>query len=275
MEERDLYGRRVCFDLLDRLENHGNREPTDTSRYSIEHVMPQNEQLPREWQEMLGEQWPEVHRQWLHRLGNLTLTGYNSVYSDRPFSEKKTIAGGFADSSVRLNRFIRESRVWTAAKLEQRGKDLAHRALSIWPPLVVDSVLIDAAKQEEMRNLARRRDVASVEMSSRARELFDLIRTNIQDIDEDIIELAEQKSVSYHGPAFFLEVLMRKHDINLLLALDFNEVEDPAGVALDASQRKFFVCAAHDGGVNIIIREPADVDKAMPLVRQAHAVASA
>ena len=205
LEERDLYGRRVCFDLLDRLENHGTREPTDTSRYSIEHVMPQNEQLPREWQEMLGEQWPEVHRQWLHRLGNLTLTGYNSVYSDRPFSEKKTIAGGFADSSVRLNRFIRESRVWTAAELEQRGKDLAHRALSIWPPLIVDSVLIDAAKQEEMRNLARRRDVTSVEMSSRARELFDLIRTNIQDIDEDIIELAEAEvsQLSRTGRSFW------------------------------------------------------------------------
>ena len=57
---------------------------------------------------MLGSDWQEVQRLWLHRLGNLTLTGYNSSYSDRPFLEKKTISGGFNESSVRLNRYIRE-----------------------------------------------------------------------------------------------------------------------------------------------------------------------
>jgi hypothetical protein len=108
LEERDIYGKRVCFDLLDRLENHGSRESTDTSKYSIEHIMPQNEKLGPEWRKMLGENWRDVQRQWLHRLGNLTLTGYNSTYSDRPFTEKKTITGGFEVSSVRLNKFVRE-----------------------------------------------------------------------------------------------------------------------------------------------------------------------
>lgn len=76
LEERDIYGKRVCFDLLDRLENHGSKEPTYTNNYSIEHIMPQNENLAPEWREMLGEHWREVHRKWLHRLGNLTFTGY-------------------------------------------------------------------------------------------------------------------------------------------------------------------------------------------------------
>jgi len=60
---------------------------------------------------MLGETWREVQKTWLNRLGNLTLTGYNSTYSDRPFEEKKTVEGGFADSSVRLNKFVREQPV--------------------------------------------------------------------------------------------------------------------------------------------------------------------
>ncbi len=47
LEERDIYQKRVCFDLLDRLENHGSRETTDTSQYSIEHILPQNEKLSR------------------------------------------------------------------------------------------------------------------------------------------------------------------------------------------------------------------------------------
>lgn len=275
LTERDVYGKRVCFDLLERLENHENREPTDTSKLTIEHILPQNEKLPREWREMLGSDWRDVQRQWLHRLGNLTLTGYNSSYSDRPFEEKKTIKGGFAESAVRLNRYVREQPTWTEKQIERRGKDLAAQALKVWPPLSVAPALIEAAAEKEMRALAQRRDVGKVNMSSKARELFELLRARVRELDDEVIELAEQKSVSYHGPSFFLEVLPRKHRINLLLALDFNEVEDPAGIAQDATQWTWFVNAQHAGGVSVRISEPADVDKAMPLIRQAYAVASA
>ncbi|MEX1028039.1 MAG: DUF262 domain-containing protein, partial [Candidatus Paceibacterota bacterium] len=99
LQERDVYAKRVCFDLLERLENYDTNEPSDTSKYSIEHIMPQNEKLVTEWREMLGENWRDIQRQWLHRLGNLTLTGYNSKYSDRPFEEKKTIPCGFEESA--------------------------------------------------------------------------------------------------------------------------------------------------------------------------------
>ena len=61
------------------------------------------------------------------RLGNLTLTGYNSKYSDRPFAEKKTISGGFEESSVRLNKYIREQAQWTPVQMKDRGKLLAQR----------------------------------------------------------------------------------------------------------------------------------------------------
>lgn len=275
LEERDIYGKRVCFDLLDSLENHGSKELTDTSKYTIEHIMPQNEKLVPKWREMLGDNWRDVQQQWLHRLGNLTLTGYNSTYQDRPFDEKKTIPGGFNDSSVRLNKFVREQQVWTASEMERRGKELAQRAIFIWPSLVVDKALVDAAEQEEMRASAERRDVAKVPMSQRARELFELLRARISDMDSKIIEFAEKKSVSYHGPAFFLEVLPRKRKITLLLALEFNEVQDPFGIAQDASQRKFFFYAQYEGGVCVPIRDEEDIDKAMPMVRQAHEVASA
>ena len=114
-----------------------------------------------------------------------------------------------------------------------------------------------------------------MDSSAKARGLFDVLRAQIREIDEDIIEIAEQNSVSYHGPTFFLEVLPREHRITLLLALDFNEIDDPAGIAQDATQWKFFVNAVHDGGVNIPVREAADIDKAMPMVHQAYAIASA
>ncbi len=269
LEESDIYHKQVCFILLDSLENHGNKEPTDTSPYSIEHVMPQNENLVREWRSMLGEDWRSIQAEWLHRLGNLTLTGYNSTYSDRPFEEKKTIRGGFADSSVRLNRFMREQATWTRNEMERRGRELAGQALAIWPPLIVDKALVTAAEQADMRALAERRDVGKVPMSSTARGLFELLRVAVKELHPDVVELAEQKSVSYHGPAFFLEILPRKNRINLLLPLDFSDVQDTSGLAQDATEWKFFVNAAHQGGVFARVESEADVPAVLPLIRQA------
>ena len=275
LEERDIYGKRVCFDLLDRLENHGRKELTDTSKYSIEHIMPRNEKLGPEWRRMLGENWRDVQRQWLHQLGNLTLTGYNATYSDRPFSEKKTITGGFEESSVRLNKFVREQPEWTAAEMELRGKELAGQALSVWPRLVVQKSLIDAAEQTELRALAKQQDTGKVPMTEVARSLFELVRARVQEIDNDIIELAEQKSVSYHGPAFFLEILPRKNRIVMLLALDFNEINDPSGMAKDTSQHKFFANAVYEGGAYVRIWTPEDIEKVWPMIRQARELAKA
>ena len=253
LTERDIYGKRLCFELLDRLENEASKERTDTRTYSIEHIMPQNETLSAEWREMLGSDWAGIKSQWLHRLGNLTLTGYNSKYSDRPFAEKKTISGGFEESSIRLNKYVRQQAQWTPVQMEARGELLARQALWIWPRLEVDAALVQAAELEDMRQRAKRRDVGKVQMTAVARELFEQLRAMILEMDSGIIELAESRSVSYHGPAFFLEVLPRKNRINLLLALDFNEAEDPNGIAKDSSQRKFFVHAQYESGVNIPI----------------------
>ena len=159
--------------------------------------------------------------------------------------------------------------------MEARGELLARQALWIWPRLEVDAALVQAAELEDMRQRAKRRDVGKVQMTAVARELFEQLRAMILEMDSGIIELAESRSVSYHGPAFFLEVLPRKNRINLLLALDFNEAEDPNGIAKDSSQRKFFVHAQYESGVNIPIWTSEDVDRALPIVRQAHALISA
>ena len=49
--------------------------------------------LPEHWRRMLGSDWKEIHENWLHRPGNLTLTGYNSEYADKPFEEKRDMKG--------------------------------------------------------------------------------------------------------------------------------------------------------------------------------------
>lgn len=271
LETRDMYGKRVCFDLLDRLERFNNAESPDTSQYTIEHIMPQNERLAPEWREMLGPGWREIQLTWLHRLGNLTLTGYNSTYSDRPFDDKKTIEGGFDYSSIRLNKFVRQQTNWTPTEMEKRGRLLAVQALEIWPALTVDGGLVEQAKVRDIQERALKTDVTRVPMSEHARMLFNSLRTRILEIDPSIIEIAESDSVSYHDPTFFLEVLPRKRHLTLLLALDYNEVDDPNGVAEDASEFKFFINASYQGGVHVRIGETEDIERALPLVRQAQA----
>lgn len=269
LEERDMYSKRVCFDLLERLENHGTNEPSNAAKYSIEHVMPQNKNLSQEWRVMLGPDWEDVHREWLHRLGNLTLTGYNSTYSDRSFEDKKTIKDGFAQSAVRLNEFIRNQPRWTAEKMRLRGTALATKAIKVWPALVVDPEEVEADERREMLERAKRRDPAKVPMSQPARELFDQLSAAMKNLDGRVIEVAEAKSVSYHGPAFFLEVVPRKNRLTLIFDLEFNEVEDPSGLAADSADYEFFVNAMHEGGTYLTLRDASDIPSAIAVARQA------
>lgn len=122
--------------ILERFENFGTAEDKDVYRhcdegkYSIEHIMPQN--LTPSWQKELGEDFEQIHEEWLHRIANLTLTAYNSKYSNSTFTEKKTMQNGFDDSGIRMNTWIAKKEKWTLTELEERNSYLMDRALVIW-----------------------------------------------------------------------------------------------------------------------------------------------
>lgn len=122
--------------ILERLENFGTAEDKeiydrcDEGIYSIEHIMPQH--LTPTWQKELGEDFEQIHEKWLHRIANLTLTAYNSKYSNSAFTEKKTMQNGFDDSGIRMNTWIAKKDKWTLAELEERSSYLVGRALEIW-----------------------------------------------------------------------------------------------------------------------------------------------
>ena len=122
--------------IFERLENHGTVEDKDIYHhvdegvYSIEHVMPQH--LTPAWTKELGEDYEVIHETWLHRLANLTLTGYNSKYSNNSFTEKRDMPNGFADSGLRMNTWIAQRSKWTLEELDARNKLLIARALGIW-----------------------------------------------------------------------------------------------------------------------------------------------
>ena len=128
--------------VLERLENYGTAEDKDVYRhfdegdYSIEHVMPQH--LTPAWVKDLGEDYLTIHETWLHRIANLTLTAYNSKYSNSTFTEKKTMSNGFLESGIRMNQYIAQKEVWTLVELEERCAHLVKRALDIWNMPITD-----------------------------------------------------------------------------------------------------------------------------------------
>jgi len=122
--------------ILERIENFGTVEDKDIYRhfddstYSIEHIMPQH--LTPAWVSELGTEYEEIHEIWLHRLANLTLTGYNSKYSNSSFTDKRDMQNGFAESGLRMNTWVAQQQKWTLEELEKRNDILMQRALEIW-----------------------------------------------------------------------------------------------------------------------------------------------
>lgn len=131
---KDVYNLRIRKYLLVRLENYGDKELVNIDACTIEHIMPQNSQLSAAWQVELGPNWQEIQKSYLHTIGNLTLTGYNSELGDRPFSEKRELMkGGFATTPIRLSRILAKLDHWNKEEIERRAQELAEIAVKAWP----------------------------------------------------------------------------------------------------------------------------------------------
>ena len=270
---RDVYDMRNRKYLLERLEND-SKEKIDTSSFTIEHVLPQNENLDPTWQAMLGPEWKRTQNVWVHRLGNLTLTAYNSEYSDRPFDEKKKMSNGFAESPLRLNKFIREQEVWTEAEIKKRGDELAAKAVGIWRPLAVERALVRDAELADMKARAAAYGPGTLEMEAGVRALFDMIRAKITALGSDVVELFGPKTVTYRVYDFFVEIIPRKNRLTLLLNLDVDDCQPLPENAWDTAKYEFVIHSTQDAGLGYTLRREEDLDAAMKLVQQAYLEAS-
>ena len=134
LQIKDIYHFRLRKYLLEALENYYHKEPIDlnTANYTIEHIMPQNIEHNLSWQQMLGEDWQEVHSLYLHTLGNLTITGYNAEMSNKSFVEKVNGESGFKHSHLKLNESIAQCDVWNKKAIQRRTNILTDIILKIW-----------------------------------------------------------------------------------------------------------------------------------------------
>lgn len=134
LQTKDIYHFRLRKYLLEALENYYHKEPIDlnTANYTIEHIMPQNIEHNLSWQQMLGENWQEVHSLYLHTLGNLTITGYNAEMSNKSFGEKVNGESGFKHSHLKLSESIAQCDVWNKKAIQRRTNILTDIILKIW-----------------------------------------------------------------------------------------------------------------------------------------------
>lgn len=139
LSEKQVYQMRGKYKayLFERIENYGTIETKDVythldnSVYTIEHIMPQH--LTPAWNESLGVNATEIHVTWLHRLANLTLTGYNPKLSNKTFVEKRDEKeGGYKASGLKMNQKIATKETWGLAELEERSKEILELAMKIW-----------------------------------------------------------------------------------------------------------------------------------------------
>lgn len=148
LETVDLYNLKIAKYFLNKLENYGRKEEVQERDFTIEHIMPQNEALSRAWRADLGPDWKDVQDRLLHTLGNLTLTGYNPEYSDKPFREKRDMEGGFRNSPLHLNQHLGQLESWNEETITDRAARLAARAVEVWPTPTAPTEFVEGAQSQ-------------------------------------------------------------------------------------------------------------------------------
>ena len=235
LQTRDLYNFRSRSYWLRRFENFGRKEHVTVGDYTIEHIMPQNDSLSGKWQEALGQEWERVHQTWLHTLGNLTLTGYNSEYSDKPFLEKRDMTGGFGESPLRVNAGLGQVEQWDEEAIRGRAARLAGAALTVWPAPKIPPDVLAAYRPAAGEVATYSIDDHPYLLTANMRELFEIFRKEVLALDPCVTEEFLKLYVAYKAETNFVDVVPQAKQLLLSLSIGFPEISDPRGLGRDVS----------------------------------------
>ena len=263
---RDLYNFPRRSYWLRRLENHGRKERIPVDEYTIEHILPQNENLSAKWRDELGPEWHRVQESWLHTLGNLTLTGYNAEYSDRPFPEKRDMKGGFRQSPLKLNEGLSGLDQWDEAAIKNRAKRLAAVATGVWavPSLRAEVLELYRTRGEKAAGYTID-DHPQLAMGSPMHDLFEIFRKDVLALDPCVSEEFLKLYVAYKAETNFVDIVPQRSRLRLSLNMQFHELHDPKGLAKDVTSLGRW----GNGDVEVGFRKPEELPYVMGLVRQA------
>lgn len=262
---KDIYNMRIRNYVLSKLENHKNKAKINAEDYTIEHIMPQNKNLSKEWRDALGSTWQEVQKEYLHCIGNLTLTAYNAEMSDRTFSEKLEMAGGFKESALRLNSYVVRQTTWNAEKIKERSNELFQLALEIWPyPELYEATLERYLPEEKSDHEYTLEDYAY--LSGRMLSLYQLLDNRIMNISSGIKREYKKLYIAYKADTNFVDIIPQKTRLRLAINMKFNEVIDPKGICLDVTNKRGW----GNGAVEAILEYEHEIDDVMDIINQSY-----
>jgi uncharacterized protein with ParB-like and HNH nuclease domain/predicted transport protein len=260
---RDLYNFRSRSYWLRRFENFDRKEVVQIEGLTIEHVMPQNDNVPAEWQNALGSDWKRIHGTYLHTLGNLTLTGYNPELSDRPFVEKRDMKGGFKDSPIRLNHELAKLDHWNEQTIKERATTLANKAVAVWsaPKMSAEMLEIHMPKKEGAKYTLEDHPQLAAPVQ---RELFEALRKEILTLDPNVTMEVLKLYIAFKAETNFVDIVPKTKGLVLSLNVAFGEIQDPEGRCEDVTDRGRW----GNGDVRMTVASKADIPYAIGLVRQ-------
>lgn len=261
---RDIYNMRSRNFILGHLENYGNKAPITIENYTIEHIMPQNSNMSAEWRHMLGSGWREIQKTYLHTIGNLTLTAYNSEMSDHPFMIKMDMEGGFKESALRLNSFVVKQSEWTEDTIKARAQILADKAKQIWPfPSISPEELGPYQTSEKP---AERYSLETYDVNTFTQSLFTVLDRRIMNLSPSVKREFKKLYVAYKLDTNFVDVVFQKQRLRISVNMKFFEVVDTKGICRDITGLGRW----GNGDVELYMDHTSDIEQVMEIVEQSY-----
>jgi len=226
--------------------------------------MPQNDNLSSAWRADLGAEWQRVHETWLHTLGNLTLTGYNSEYSDRPFTEKRDMTGGFKESPLRVNQGLGLLERWDEEQIRKRAERLSTVAVDVWRfPTLAEEALAAYRKPGAAKSNYTINDHPQL-LSDKIRPIFEAFRREVLALDPCVAEEYLKLYVAYKAETNFVDVIPQKNALQLSINMKWPDLSDPKGMCRDVSGMGRW----GNGDVEVKLTSLDDLPYIIGLVRQ-------
>lgn len=261
---RDIYNMNRCRYILGRLENWDNKSVVSLENLTIEHIIPQNPHLSADWITALGSDWSEIQKKYLHTIGNLTLTAYNSEMSDSSFLQKLDMEGGFKESALRLNKYVVAQSTWGEPQVNERAALLGEVAKKAWPyPTLSDTELASYRKQEDA---AHQYTLESYDqLNAYTRMIFEKLNARIINLATFVKREFKKLYIAYKADTDFVDIIIQKARLRLAVNMKYADVIYPKGICKDITGLGRW----GNGDIEVLLDSLDGLDDVMAIIEQA------